>query len=125
MRARIVRLRAKAAETLGLVVHELAINALKYGALATPEGHIHNHVAPGGGSRLPVRAPRMDGRRLPPDSSALALHRGFGRDLIERTVPYELRGSTRLLFEPASVRCIIDIPTHAGPSWSSTLQSLI
>jgi two-component system CheB/CheR fusion protein len=37
-------------------------------------------------------------------------HRGFGRDLIERTVPYELRGATRLSFEPGGARCVIDIP---------------
>jgi len=37
-------------------------------------------------------------------------HRGFGRDLLERTVPYELRGASRLTFDADGVRCVIDIP---------------
>jgi two-component system CheB/CheR fusion protein len=104
-----VRLRAKAAETIGLALHELAINALKYGPLGTPEGRITITW------RLEMdRDPRClriewieDG--LPPDAPT-SPHRGFGRDLIERTVPYELRGTTRFLFEPGGVHCIIDVP---------------
>lgn len=105
-----VRLRPKAAETLGLALHELATNAVKFGALSVPEGHLtitwsRDLVREDPSVRLewveegvPVRPPT---------------HRGFGRDLIERTVPYELRGSTRLTFEPDGARCVIDIPhTH-------------
>lgn len=104
-----IRLRAKAAETLGLVVHELIANARKHGALSSADGQItiawHREVD--------CESPcvRLDWRevgtrpRAPPRA-----HRGFGRELIERTVPYELRGSTQLLFEPDRVRCIIDIP---------------
>jgi two-component sensor histidine kinase len=102
-----VRLRPKAAETLGLALHELTTNAVKFGALSIPEGHLTitwrkelfredpcvrlEWVEEG----VPVRAPT---------------HRGFGLDLIERTVPYELRGASRLAFEPNGVRCVIDLP---------------
>jgi two-component sensor histidine kinase len=104
-----VRLRAKAAETLGLVVHELVANARKHGALSSPLGQVtitwHREVD---GDPPCVRLDwREVGARpdIPPPA-----HRGFGRELIERTVPYELRGAARLLFEPDAVRCIIDIP---------------
>jgi two-component sensor histidine kinase len=102
-----VRLRPKAAETVGLALHELSTNAVKFGALSLPEGRLTitwrkeleredpcvrlEWVEAG----VPMRPPT---------------HRGFGRDLIERTVPYELRGATRLTFEPAGVRCLLDIP---------------
>ena len=33
-------LQAKAAETLALVIHELATNAVKHGALSCPEGRL-------------------------------------------------------------------------------------
>jgi two-component system CheB/CheR fusion protein len=102
-----VRLRAKAAETLGMALHELTTNAVKFGVLAVPQGRLTitwrkeldredpavrlEWVEEG----VPIRAPT---------------HRGFGRDLLERTVPYELRGATRLAFEPDGVRCLIDLP---------------
>ena len=103
-----VRLQPKAAETLGLALHELTTNAVKFGALSLA------------GARLTITWRKEVEREdpcirfewveeavsgcAPPD------HRGFGRDLIERTVPYELRGATRLSFEPGGVRCLIDIP---------------
>jgi two-component sensor histidine kinase len=104
-----VRLRAKAAETLGLALHELAINAVEYGAMATPEGRIT--VTWRKAMELEPPCVRLEWSE---EGSASPMHppsrRGFGRDLIERTVPYELRGATRLLFEPGGVRCLIDIP---------------
>jgi two-component sensor histidine kinase len=104
-----VRLRAKAAETLGLVVHELIANARKHGTLSSPDGQVtitwHREVD------RDSPCVRLDWREVGarPNSPPPA-HRGFGRELIERTVPYELRGATQLLFEPDAVRCIIDIP---------------
>jgi two-component sensor histidine kinase len=104
-----VRLRAKAAETLGLVVHELIANARKHGALSSPEGQVTITWQREVDRDSPcVRLNWWEvGTR--PDFPPPA-HRGFGRELIERTVPYELRCSTQLLFEPDAVRCIIDIP---------------
>lgn len=104
-----VRLRAKSAETLALAVHELAMNAVKFGALATPAGDItitwrREQDPEGARVRLEWVETGVTLARRPP------AHRGFGRDLIERTVPYELRGAARLTFEPDGVRCVIDIP---------------
>jgi two-component sensor histidine kinase len=104
-----VRLRAKAAETLGLALHELATNAVKYGALATSEGRITVSWA----KETDCAEPRV---RLEWRESGVTLserppaHRGFGTQLLERTVPYELRGSSHLSFESDGVHCVIDIP---------------
>jgi two-component sensor histidine kinase len=104
-----VRLHAKAAETIALALHELATNAVKFGALATPGGNI-------------TVAWRREERGDPPCvrlewietgvgmASGPPSHRGFGLDLIERTVPYELRGSSSIAFEPGGIRCVIEIP---------------
>jgi len=104
-----VQLRAKAAETLGLALHELATNAVKYGALATPAGRITvTWRWEAGGEDPRVRLEWVEtGVAMGAQPPA---HRGFGRDLIERTVPYELRGASRLSFEPGGVNCVIDIP---------------
>jgi two-component sensor histidine kinase len=102
-----VRLRPKAAETLGLALHELTTNAVKFGALSVPEGHLTITWR----KELDREDPCVrfewieEGVTVRPHT-----HRGFGRDLIERTVPYELRGATRLAFEPDGVRCLIDLP---------------
>jgi two-component system CheB/CheR fusion protein len=39
--------------------------------------------------------------------------RGFGQELIERTVPYELGAKARLVFEPGGVCATIELPLNA------------
>jgi two-component sensor histidine kinase len=102
-----VRLRPKAAETLGLALHELTTNAVKFGALSVPEGHLTITWRKELDREDPcVRIEwREEGVPTRPPT-----HRGFGRDLLERIVPYELRGASRLAFEPDGAHCVIDIP---------------
>lgn len=103
-----VALSPQIATALGLVLHELATNAVKHGALSTMSGNV----------RLVWR---MDGDRLcltwresgGPVVSAPA-RRGFGSVLIEQSIPYELGGSVRLDFAPAGVECTIRIPNAIG-----------
>jgi two-component sensor histidine kinase len=107
-----VRLHAKGAESLGLAIHELATNALKFGALAAPSGSVA------------VRWSVIDDRasaRLQLGwietgvtvASVAPRRRGFGQELIECTLPYELGAQTRLTFNPGGVHCQIDIPLEA------------
>ncbi|GJE42610.1 CheR family methyltransferase [Methylobacterium soli] len=108
-----VRLRQKAAETLGLALHELATNAIKYGALTGPEGHVaitwRSFGPDGGGERL-ILEWRESGVRLMNTDPA---RRGFGRELIEQGLTYELGATTALEFLPGGVRCVIEIPLGA------------
>jgi two-component system CheB/CheR fusion protein len=100
-----VRLSSKAAEALGLALHELAVNAVKYGALAGPEG------------RLAITW-RMDGQGLVlewresgvPAVDSQPARSGFGREWIERGMPYQLKASTQLAFLPGGVVCTIALP---------------
>jgi two-component system CheB/CheR fusion protein len=104
-----IRLKAEAAETVGLALHELATNAVKFGALAVPGGHIDITWSRelGGGSPC-VRL--MWAESGVPIDRAAPRRRGFGTELIERTAPYELRGKSMLRFDSDGVRCTIDIP---------------
>jgi two-component system, chemotaxis family, CheB/CheR fusion protein len=38
--------------------------------------------------------------------------RGFGQELIERVLPYELSARTALTFAPGGVRCEIELPLN-------------
>jgi two-component system CheB/CheR fusion protein len=104
-----VRLVREAAETFALALHELTTNAVKYGALSEPAG------------RLAVRWQILDtntGQKLVlewRESGVRALdispsHFGFGRELIERGLPYELDASTSLEFLRGGVRARIEAP---------------
>lgn len=99
-----VRLRSSMVQTLALGLHELATNALRFGALAQD------------GARLIVTW-RLDAARLLIDwretgvrMGAVPSGGGNGRTLIERALPYQLGAETRLMFEPDGVHCMIALP---------------
>jgi two-component sensor histidine kinase len=95
--------------TLGLVLHELATNAAKYGAFSVPAGRVEIVWAVQAvGPRLILDWSEHDG---PPVQEPV--RRGFGRALIERSVAYELDGSAELTFAPGGVRCHIEVPLGA------------
>jgi PAS domain S-box-containing protein len=105
-----VELPATAAQALGLALHELTTNAVKYGALSQPQGKLAvvwdieaAHPTPrvalewletGVGMPKPGTSPR----------------KGYGTQLIERALPYQLAAKTELEFGPEGVRCAIKVP---------------
>jgi two-component system CheB/CheR fusion protein len=105
----VVRLRQNAAETFALAVHELATNAVKYGALSTNKGHVSvkwRVVRTSAGLRLSLQW-RESGVPLVNPNPARS---GFGRDLIENGLPYELGATTALEFAPGGVQASIELP---------------
>lgn len=119
-----IRLRSSTVQTLALGLHELATNALKHGALSRPEGRLT--VSWGlldganGDKRLrvdwlengvPVATANQDHS---PGGGAPALRRrGYGRELIERALPYQLKAETRYELTPEGVRCTITLPVSS------------
>lgn len=109
-----VRLSPKAVEVLTLAFHELATNALKYGAFSVPSG------------RLRVAWSTIEKR----DRTWLALdwmeegapprgpvtRRGFGSDLIEGRIPYELGGTGKVVIGPSGAHCRLEFPLMDGES---------
>jgi len=93
---------------LALAVHELATNAVKYGALSNAEGRIAlSWSREGDGFRLewherggpPVTPPRR---------------RGFGSRLVEQIVGQKFDGTAKLYYEAAGLRYVVDGVLRAG-----------
>jgi two-component system CheB/CheR fusion protein len=101
-------LTARGALAVGMVVHELVTNAVKYGGLSVPSGRvtIHWDVEPhAGGSQLVWHWIEQGG------PSATAPERnGFGLTLIERSLKHELKGDARIVFEPEGLQVTLSIP---------------
>ncbi len=113
-----VVLRPFAAGAFALAVHELATNAVKFGAMTVPEGLIDVSwsVTSGenGGPRLTwawMESGLSDLSPMPP-------RRGFGAETIERSLRYQLDATTELLFTPTGVHCTIGFPLL---SWVGSL----
>jgi len=110
---------AAAAQALGLALHELATNAVKHGALASSTGRI----------TITWRVERHDGRlelRLEWKESGVALpadagrRTGYGRELIERALPYQLDAETAFALESDGVRCTIRVALPGTPASDKT-----
>jgi PAS domain S-box-containing protein len=101
-----------AAQPLALALHELATNATKYGALAHEGAKLHISWEVDRSSSPRRVMLRWQETEVPmPDSAAP--RRGFGSDLIQRALPYQLRARTRLEFGPDGVTCEISVPLPA------------
>jgi two-component system, chemotaxis family, CheB/CheR fusion protein len=111
-----VRLSARVAASLALALHELTTNAIKFGALSTPHGRIS--VRWNIDSHDPKRI------RLEWQEQGISIvtdaprHVGFGTELIEKTLPYELRARTALDFAPGGVHCLIEFRADAS-AWEA------
>ena len=108
-----VRLRSTTVQTLAMALHELATNAVKYGALGQPEARlaIGWRMAGGDGSGKPWLEIdwRETGVAMPPAGSA-PQGGGQGRELIERALPYQLSAKTTYVIESDGVHCTIAMP---------------
>jgi len=113
-----IRLRPKTALAISMALHELATNAVKYGALSSQAGRVQLSWAVEGKPRVlklnwtetggpPVVAPGK---------------RGFGSRLIERGLAQDLGGQVRLDFAPEGVSCAIEAPLEEIEAGSGIKQ---
>jgi two-component system, chemotaxis family, CheB/CheR fusion protein len=103
-----VVLTPKATQTLAMALHELSTNAGKYGALSTPAGKVdvswsvaNSRKEP----RLSIEWIETGGPPVKPPT-----RRGFGTQLIERIVNYDLGANVQRDFHAEGVRCKIEFP---------------
>jgi len=109
-----VALGPRSAEVLNLMIHELTTNSVKYGAFSSLTGKlvVKWKIDEKEGDRWLHLAWKESGMTL----AASPEHKGFGTELITRRVPYELRGTASLEFEPDGILCTINFPLQHGPS---------
>jgi two-component sensor histidine kinase len=105
-----LRVSPKMALALAMGVHELATNAVKYGALSNETGRITMRWGLEKGW-LTLTWQERGGPAVKPPAS-----RGFGSRLLERGLAHELGGQVEIRFEPAGVRCTIAAPFQAESS---------
>lgn len=106
-----VTLTPSAALTLGLILHELATNAAKYGAFSRNEGQVDLGwtIQPGAdGPLLHLVWREQGGPAVQPPR-----RRGFGRQLIEGAVAHNLQGDAKLEFAADGVRYDMTVPLAA------------
>ncbi len=97
---------AKRAVTLALALHELATNAVKYGALSVPSGQVALKSVcddVDGRTHLRLSWTETGGPKVTPPEK-----RGFGSLLIERAVKAEFDGDISLEFAPDGVRWTLE-----------------
>lgn len=110
-----VRLDAKRAETVGLAVHELTSNAVKYGALASDGNRLNvSWSLKGKGANRMLHfcwLEELAHRKLAKPDRA-----GFGTELLERVLSYELDATPKLSFQAGGFSYEVQIPISAPAS---------
>jgi PAS domain S-box-containing protein len=107
-----VRLRSSMVQTLAMVVHELATNAIKHGALSQPAAKLAIRWSLRRGSKDDYPMLHIDwsetGVIMPSDYAQRP--GGHGRELIERALPYQLDATTSFDLRPDGIHCTILLP---------------
>jgi light-regulated signal transduction histidine kinase (bacteriophytochrome) len=102
-----VALDPKAFATLALVVHEMMTNSAKYGALADSTGQVEIVWKLDQTSGLIIDWKESGGPPVQPPS-----RRGFGTTIIERSIPFDLKGDAELRFDLLGVHARFVIPSN-------------
>ena len=103
-----IYLDAKATVAVGLVLHELATNAVKHGCLSVDGGVVRvewSRRLDGGAERLAILWTERCGPTVSPPSRT-----GFGRTLLDRVFAQDVEGSASLEFRTDGLRCVLEIP---------------
>jgi two-component sensor histidine kinase len=95
-------------QAVARVLHELATNAAKYGALSTPGGQVSviwDLQANGQATSLILLWREIGGPLVP-----TGVQPSYGTNLIRNLIPHELGGVVDLVFAAEGVNCRIEIP---------------
>ncbi len=104
-----LRVAPKPAVTLALAFHELAINALKYGALSRPAGSVAvRWDVDRGAGRVGIRWTERGGPPVSPPT-----RRGFGSRILETALPGELKGEVAMDYRVEGLDCSVEAPLAA------------
>jgi two-component sensor histidine kinase len=96
------RIHSRATLALGMALHELCTNAVKYGALAREDGHVDiawRVESADGGDRLTFRWLEKNGPPVVPPGGS-----GFGSTMIERMLSRQVGGEVETIYAPDGFR---------------------
>ncbi|ANT61049.1 hypothetical protein AYJ57_12140 [Salipiger sp. CCB-MM3] len=100
-----VLLAPEAFSTMALVLHELVTNSVKYGALSVPAGRVDVAL-----ERLPDGLQRIAWTETGGPAVRAPERRGFGTTIIEKSIPFELKGKAEVHFEVTGLRAEFLLP---------------
>jgi two-component sensor histidine kinase len=105
-----IRLRSGSIQILALALHELVTNAVKYGALKQPNGHLTVRwwVETSEESGKPWL--HLDWKESGVEVPPLCAGTGHGRELIERALPYQFDAQTTFVLDADGVHCPPALP---------------
>jgi PAS domain S-box-containing protein len=106
-----VLLKPEAGQALAMVLHELATNAAKYGALSTRKGRVmirwnrrlNGHPL----SNLALEWREVGGPQVDAPGKF-----SYGSSTIRDLIPYEFGGTVDFVFAPEGVRCRFELPAN-------------
>jgi two-component sensor histidine kinase len=102
-----ILLKPEAGQAMAIVIHELATNAAKYGALSTKNGRVSIRWHRNGQlrSHLVFEWQEIGGPLVvAPGKSS------YGTSAIRDLIPYEFGGTVDLVLAPGGVRCHLELP---------------
>lgn len=108
-----VRLRSSTVQTLAMALHELATNALKYGALRQADASLTitwRYEGRGEGDQPWLHVDWRERGVAMPRAPVGGSRIGSGRTLIQQALPYQLGARTTYSLTPDGVHCTISIP---------------
>jgi len=102
-----ISLSPKQALSIGLALHELSTNAMKYGALSNSSGRIDVtwERIDAGEPRLRLSWRETGGPAVKPPDRA-----GFGSFLLQRVLGEDLNGEVNVRFDPDGLFCLLETP---------------
>ena len=103
-----MRISPKATVALSMVLHELAANAARHGALSASSGRVMLTWSVETGKRGATAMFSWREAGGPPVVEPE--RRGFGLKLVERSIAQELSGHVEIAFAPTGVLCILSFP---------------
>jgi light-regulated signal transduction histidine kinase (bacteriophytochrome) len=102
-----IDLSPEAFSTMALVFHELVTNSVKYGALSAPAGSVEVNVSFEADGMLRLTWTEAGGPAVNPPS-----RRGFGTTIIEKSIPFELKGTAQIDFRLTGLHAEFVIPAR-------------
>ena len=115
-----LKLQANAAVTMAMALHELCTNAIKYGALSQPGGHVEVtwSLDPGAARPFHFQWRERGGPLVTPPTDT-----GFGTSMIKRALASALQAKVQLVYAPEGLVCSVDAPSTVLVTRGRTLTA--